>query len=101
MRLRCAAVTVIVSRQPDFSFTVRGSGGGIHRAALYRPAIPAAARMGTLGAKRTGYATVARSVTRRHWAPSLKANTTPLVSSVTKTIAPAPVVAASGKLALA
>ena len=100
MRLRCAAVTVIVSRQPDFSFTVRGS-GGIHSVALYRPAIPAAARMGTLGAMRTGYATVARSVTRRHWAPSLKANTTPLASSVTKTIAPAPVVAASGKLALA
>ena len=27
MRLRCAAVTVIVSRQPDFSFTVRDPGG--------------------------------------------------------------------------
>lgn len=65
MRLRCAAVTVIVSRQPDFSFTVRDPEGGTHSVALYRPAIPAAARMGTLEAKRTGYATVARSGTRR------------------------------------
>ena len=47
----------------------------------------------------TAYETTVRSVTRRQSVPSEKAGTAPPVSSVTKTWAPAPAIAALGRVA--